>query len=60
MVLLTIVKSKLEEELEEVHIICEKHNVIGLAKSSNFNRSKGDSKARVLGSLDLFIIITNI
>ena len=41
MVLLAVVKSKLEEEIEVVDVVGEKNDVIGLAKSSNFNRSKG-------------------
>ena len=60
MVFLTIVECELEKKLQIIDIIGKENNVISLPKSSYLYRTKAYSKRRVLGRLDLLIVVTYI
>ncbi len=60
MVFLTEVKGELEEEVEMMDIISKEGNVVGLTNSSNMDGANNDTKARVLSTLDLFIVLRNV
>ena len=60
MVLLAVRECELEEVGERVDVMGEKHDIIGLANSSNFFISNSYAKTSFLSIYELLIVISNI